>query len=213
MFQSVGISLFSDMAVSGVSVRMAHLSCPLCQEMLRSPATIPCGHTFCSLCIQDFWDNEEKHDRFCSCPECQYTFHQRPNLIKNIALAEMVEAMEKSRWRNNVGSVGKHRPAAACHQAGPSPSQTQEKARPMKSPQTTTVSEAPKSRVCPTHGRLLEVYCCDDDQCICLLCALVEHKSHSTLFVNEGWSRKQVLTYKLKSVASSIPRVMCILHI
>ncbi|XP_029549925.1 tripartite motif-containing protein 16-like protein [Salmo trutta] len=186
------------MAVSGVSVRMAHLSCPLCQEMLRTPATIPCGHTFCSLCIQDFWDNEEKHDRFCSCPECQYTFHPRPNLIKNIALAEMVEAMEKSRCRNNVGSVGKHRPAAACHQAGPSPSQTQEKARPMKSPQTTTVSEAPKSRVCPTHGRLLEVYCCDDDQCICLLCALVEHKAHSTLFVNEGWSRKQKQLQDLK---------------
>uniref|UniRef100_A0A4W5RGJ2 Tripartite motif containing 16 n=1 Tax=Hucho hucho TaxID=62062 RepID=A0A4W5RGJ2_9TELE len=186
------------MAVSGISVTMAHLSCPLCQEVLRTPAAIPCGHTFCILCIQDFWDNEEKHDRFSSCPECQYTFHPRPNLIKNIALAEMVEAMEKSRCRNNVGSIGKHRPAAACHQAGPSPSQTQVKARPMKSPRTTTVSEALKSRVCPTHDRLLEVYCCDDGQCICLLCALIEHKTHSTLFVNEGWSRKQKQLQDLK---------------
>ncbi|KAK6321399.1 hypothetical protein J4Q44_G00083750 [Coregonus suidteri] len=179
------------MAVSGISVRMAHFSCPLCQEVLRTPAAIPCGHTFCILCIQDFWDNEEMHDLFCSCPECQYTFHPRPNLIKNIALAEMVEAMEKSRCRNNVGAVGTHRPAAACQEAEPSPSQTQEKARPMKSPRTTTVPEALKSRICPIHDRLLEVYCCDDDQCICFLCALVEHKEHTTLLVNEGWRRKQ----------------------
>ncbi|CAB1353737.1 unnamed protein product, partial [Coregonus sp. 'balchen'] len=179
------------MAVSRISVRKDHLSCPLCQEVLRTPAAIPCGHSFCMLCIQVFWDNEEKGNRFCSCPECQYSFHLRPNLIKNIALAEMVEGMEKSKCRNNVGAGGKRRPVEASQEAGPSPSHALGGARPMKIPRTTGAPEALKSRICPIHDRLLEVYCCDDEQCICPLCALVEHRAHNNVLANEGRKRKQ----------------------
>ncbi|XP_035633625.1 tripartite motif-containing protein 16-like protein [Oncorhynchus keta] len=179
------------MAASRISVRKDHLSCPLCQEVLSNPAAIPCGHSFCMICIQDFWDNEEKGGRFCSCPECQDSFQPRPILIKNIVLAEMVEGMKKSKCGNNVGAGGKRRPVEDGQEAGPSPSHALGWARPSKIPKTTRVSEVPKSRVCPIHGRLLEIYCCDDDQCICPLCALVEHKAHNNLLAKEGRKRKQ----------------------
>lgn len=197
------------MAVSRISVRKDHLSCPLCQEVLSNPAAIPCGHSFCMICIQDFWDNEEMGDRFCSCPECQDSFQPRPILIKNIVLAEMVEGMKKSKCGNNVGAGGKRRPVEDGQEAGPSPSHALGWARPTKIPKTTRVSEVPKSRVCPIHGRLLEIYCCDDDQCICPLCALVEHKAHNNLLAKEGRKRKQVLTF-ISKLALRVSQRLCV---
>lgn len=143
------------------------------------------------ICIQDFWDNEEKGDSFCSCPQCKDSFQPRPILIKNIVLAEMVEGMKKSECGNNVGAGSKCRPVEDGQEAGPSTSHALGWARPTKIPRTTRVSEALKSRECPIHDRLLEIYCCDDDQCICPLCALVEHKAHKNLLAKEGRKRKQ----------------------
>lgn len=71
------------------------------------------------------------------------------------------------------------------------------------------VSEALKSRECPIHDRLLEIYCCDDDQCICPLCALVEHKAHKNLLAKEGRKRKQVLTF-ISNLALRVSQRLCV---
>lgn len=40
-----------------------------------------------------------------------------------------------------------------------------------------------QKNICPNHGKLLDIYCCDDQQCICYLCMAESHNKHKTLFV------------------------------
>uniref|UniRef100_A0A8C1VFM7 RING-type domain-containing protein n=1 Tax=Cyprinus carpio TaxID=7962 RepID=A0A8C1VFM7_CYPCA len=59
--------------------------CPMCQDLLKDPVVIPCGHSYCKSCITDFY----------SCPQCRQTFSPRPALARNTMLAEVVEKLKK----------------------------------------------------------------------------------------------------------------------
>lgn len=67
-------------------------SCPICLEILRDPATLPCGHTYCLLCIRTHWDQAAA--KGCECPQCRQRFQPRPVLARSNVL---MEAMEKLR--------------------------------------------------------------------------------------------------------------------
>uniref|UniRef100_A0A3B3ZJ11 RING-type domain-containing protein n=1 Tax=Periophthalmus magnuspinnatus TaxID=409849 RepID=A0A3B3ZJ11_9GOBI len=68
-------------------------TCSVCLETLRDPATLPCGHSYCLVCIQDHWDKKDSQGQY-SCPQCRQVFNPRPSLAKSTLL---VEAMEKLR--------------------------------------------------------------------------------------------------------------------
>ncbi|XDV35040.1 hypothetical protein PO909_005088 [Leuciscus waleckii] len=56
--------------------------------------------------------------------------------------------------------------------------------------------EALRGRTCPEHGRLLEVYCRTDQKCVCAICALEEHRTHTTVSVQTERASKQRLLGK-----------------
>ncbi|XP_065108512.1 uncharacterized protein [Paramisgurnus dabryanus] len=45
--------------------------------------------------------------------------------------------------------------------------------------------------MCPQHGKLLELFCRTDRQCICLLCVVDEHKNHDIISASDERSEKQ----------------------
>uniref|UniRef100_A0A667WRP8 RING-type domain-containing protein n=1 Tax=Myripristis murdjan TaxID=586833 RepID=A0A667WRP8_9TELE len=90
------------MAEPHIPVKRDHLCCRICRTFLRNPATIPCGHNFCTLCIQESWDNKERNGYLFSCPECYFTFSSRPQLITNTTLAELVN--DTQRGKSGAGS-------------------------------------------------------------------------------------------------------------
>ena len=60
-------------------------SCQICKDVLKSPMLLPCGHTYCSLCIQR-WLGEKRY-----CPTCREEFDQHHALLrKNIALGQIM---------------------------------------------------------------------------------------------------------------------------
>ncbi|SCV04019.1 LAME_0H15104g1_1 [Lachancea meyersii CBS 8951] len=67
------------------------LRCNICKGFLKTPVLTPCGHTFCSLCIREYLNREQK------CPLC---------------LAELRESMLKSEFLVNeiAASYTKLRP-------------------------------------------------------------------------------------------------------
>ncbi|XP_062388406.1 E3 ubiquitin-protein ligase TRIM39 [Sardina pilchardus] len=67
--------------------------------------------------------------------------------------------------------------------------------------------EAMRGRMCPTHGRLLDVYCRTDEACICSICVLETHRTHTTVSVQTERIMKQKLLSKTElDIQTSIDR-------
>ncbi|XP_050971582.1 E3 ubiquitin/ISG15 ligase TRIM25 isoform X2 [Labeo rohita] len=68
------------------------LQCSICLDVFNDPVTTPCGHNFCKVCLEMFWDNSQN----CTCPFCKETFSKCPDLRCNTALKEIVQLFEKN---------------------------------------------------------------------------------------------------------------------
>ncbi|XP_042352085.1 E3 ubiquitin-protein ligase TRIM47-like isoform X2 [Plectropomus leopardus] len=159
------------MAEPQAPVRKNHLCCRICSHVLRNPATVPCGHNFCMQCIQSCWDQDQRKNRLCGCPECGSKFPSRPEVIRNTTLADLVRDIE----RCDDDSTGRRR------HSGPSK-------RPWSCTETGPSSE---SSLCGRHNSLLDIYCCTDEQIVCAVCASAEHRGHTIGSVKEERRRKQ----------------------
>ncbi|XP_072534165.1 E3 ubiquitin/ISG15 ligase TRIM25-like [Salminus brasiliensis] len=187
------------MAEASISVDQDQFSCPVCLDLLKEPVTINCGHSFCMVCINGCWDQEDQTGLY-SCPQCRETFTPRPVLRRNNMLAEVVEKLKKT----NLQSAS----AAQCY-AGPGDvecdSCTGRKLKASKSclvclasycethlqphyqspafkkHKLVKVSSQLQEKICSQHDKLMEIYCRTDQQFICYLCTIDEHKGHSTV--------------------------------
>ncbi|XP_067913991.1 E3 ubiquitin-protein ligase TRIM16-like isoform X2 [Heterodontus francisci] len=189
------------MAVSKVSISEAKLACAICLDLLKSPATIPCGHNFCMECIRRCWHQEGSSETF-KCPQCRETFSSRPSLSKNTILCEIVEDF------SNSDPTSASKDAAGpqdvlCDFCG------DQKLEAVKSCVVCMASYCEvhlqphgsnpvfrdhqlidpvkniERRKCPNHRKPLEVFCRTDQICVCCLCAINEHRQHETVSLEE----------------------------
>uniref|UniRef100_A0A671UTC8 Tripartite motif-containing protein 16-like n=1 Tax=Sparus aurata TaxID=8175 RepID=A0A671UTC8_SPAAU len=186
----------------GIDLDQSHFCCSVCLELFKEPVTIPCGHTYCKVCIEGCWDQEKQRGKY-SCPQCREEFSQRPVLRKNNILAEVVEDLKKT-------STQQAPPPAAVACAGPSdvscdfcPETKPNKATMsclnclasycpthiephysvpvLKKHQLVSATIPLQEKMCMKHNKLMEIYCQTDKMCICYLCIIDEHKGHSTV--------------------------------
>ncbi|KAL0198902.1 hypothetical protein M9458_007447, partial [Cirrhinus mrigala] len=87
------------MAEASISWTEDQLSCPVCLDLLKTPVTIPCGHSYCMSCISDYWDQDDQKGIY-TCPLCQQTFSSRPVVGKNVVIAEMMEKLKETRLQS-----------------------------------------------------------------------------------------------------------------
>ncbi|XP_057211480.1 tripartite motif-containing protein 16-like isoform X1 [Triplophysa rosa] len=169
--------------------------CSVCLDLLKVPVTLHCGHTYCMRCITDCWDQDDQTGIY-SCPQCRQTFSPRPVLGKNVVVAEMVEKLKKTRLSGvcyagagdvecDVCTGRKHKAIKSCLTCLKSYCQTHlerhEEFLSGNSHKIVTVTRKLKEMICPQHQKLLEVFCRTDQQCVCLMCLMDEHKNHDTV--------------------------------
>ncbi|XP_067248922.1 tripartite motif-containing protein 16-like isoform X2 [Chanodichthys erythropterus] len=179
--------------------------CSVCLDLLKDPVAIPCGHSYCKICITDCWDQEDQK-RVYSCPQCRQTFSPRPALAKNTILAEMVEKLKKIKLpadcyagagdvQCDVCTGRKHKAVKSCLVCLNSYCQNHlEQHESLFKGKRHNLTEATgrlQEMICPKHNKILEVFCRTDQKCICVLCTMDEHKNHDTVSAAAQRTEKQ----------------------
>uniref|UniRef100_A0A8C7K6T4 E3 ubiquitin/ISG15 ligase TRIM25-like n=1 Tax=Oncorhynchus kisutch TaxID=8019 RepID=A0A8C7K6T4_ONCKI len=170
-------------------------SCSICLDILKDPVTTSCGHNYCMCCIEGCWDQDDLKGVY-SCPECRQTFVQRPVLNRNTLLAKVVEKLKHTAPHACDFCTGrKHKALMSCLVCLVSYCETHLQPHynfpALKKHMLVKASTQLQDKICSQHDKLLEVYCRTDQQCICYLCTMDEHKGHDTVSAAAERTEKQ----------------------
>ncbi|KAM9500120.1 E3 ubiquitin/ISG15 ligase TRIM25-like [Clarias gariepinus] len=197
-------------------------SCSICLDIIKDPAALLCGHSFCMKCINSCWDQEDQKGVY-SCPQCRQTFTPRPAVSKNTMLAEVVETLKKAGLQSTPPAQcsagpedvkcdscteGKNKAIKSCLVCLASFCETHlqphYKSPAFKKHKLVEVSRRLQEQICSQHDKLLEVYCRTDQKCICMLCMLDEHKGHDTVSAAAGRAEKQKQLLEIQGKSKQI---------
>ncbi|XP_056156847.1 E3 ubiquitin/ISG15 ligase TRIM25-like isoform X2 [Lampris incognitus] len=196
----------------GLLLDRDQLCCSVCLDLFNQPVTLLCGHSYCKDCIESHWDTDEEKG-VCSCPQCRQIFSPRPALVKNNVLAQIVENLKTT--GNQQAS-----PSADVSYAGPTDvacdfctgtrlrkalktcstclaSLCSTHLQPhytvpvLKKHKLVSATAQLQEKMCSSHDKLMEVCCRTDQQCICYLCTMDEHKGHDTVSAAAERAEKQ----------------------
>ncbi|XP_051793453.1 E3 ubiquitin-protein ligase TRIM39-like isoform X2 [Acanthochromis polyacanthus] len=174
-----------------------HFLCSICLDVFTDPVTTPCGHNFCKNCITDHWNISD----ICQCPICKKEFKTRPELDINTFISEMEtssseqQAAEAGEVLCDICTGTKLKALKSCLVCLLSYCETHLELHLTKSVlkrhQLVDPVEDLEDRMCLKHDKPLELFCRTDDTCICLLCSVLDHKTHQVVPLKEEYEEQK----------------------
>ncbi|XP_023253855.1 zinc-binding protein A33-like [Seriola lalandi dorsalis] len=193
------------MACSSSLIAEENFVCSICLSVFTKPVSIPCGHTFCSECITNYWDTRA----IFPCPLCKEEFHIKPMLRVNTVIQEMAEQL-----KNRVGETsGTFEQAgngnvlcSMCTEAKAAVKsclvcfmsfcekhlEPHQKVPTLKKHKLINPVENLESRICKMHDEPLDLFCRVDHEFVCEVCKS-DHKTHMIVPLEEEAQMRRVL--------------------
>ncbi|XP_059417006.1 E3 ubiquitin-protein ligase TRIM39-like isoform X3 [Carassius carassius] len=173
------------------------LHCSKCLDVFTDPVGTPCGHNFCKTCLNEHWDNSQ----ICSCPYCKETFKQRPDLKINTTLRELVDHYKKKTPEKKpevLCDICKERKLKAlklCLVCQSSYCETHLephlRVTGLKKHKLIDPVSNLEDYICHKHEKPLDLFCRDDQTCVCSICTVKDHKNHNTVTIEEESEEKK----------------------
>ncbi|XP_073715761.1 E3 ubiquitin-protein ligase TRIM39-like [Misgurnus anguillicaudatus] len=188
------------------------LQCCVCLDVFNDPVSTPCGHNFCRICLKQCWDNSQIY----SCPYCKETFSKRPELKINTTLREVTLIFKEKSSQVKSEKINLRRSEVLCDVCD------KRNLKALKSCLTCQTSycqthldlhekvtlkkhklldpvENIKDYICEKHERPLELFCRDDQTCVCVFCTDGDHKNHNTVPLEEESKEKKTQLMKTQT--------------
>lgn len=183
--------------------------CSICQQVFNDPVTIPCGHNFCQICIQGLWGSSD----VCQCPTCDRSFSPRPEISINTAFKELADTFRRIAVCSSASPLSAAKPGEVlCDVCAATSLQVkalmsclvcltsycETHLEPHQRVATLKVHKLIKpvrnlqDRMCKKHERLLEMFCRDEQKCVCQFCTETQHKDHRVVTVENESGEKKV---------------------
>uniref|UniRef100_A0A672FNK6 Tripartite motif-containing protein 16-like n=1 Tax=Salarias fasciatus TaxID=181472 RepID=A0A672FNK6_SALFA len=153
--------------ISGQIEQTLEICCAICLDVLRDPATIPCGHSYCMDCIRLHWDKEDEKGFFAGAEDvaCDYCSGRKLKAVKS-CLKCLVSFCEQH--------LQPHHQVAA-----------------LKTHKLVNPSKNIEENICPHHKEVMTIFCRSDQECICSLCFFDQHKEHEVVSAEGERMEKQ----------------------
>ncbi|KAL6491250.1 hypothetical protein MHYP_G00015950 [Metynnis hypsauchen] len=204
------------MASSSSLLSEDQLQCSICLDVFTDPVSTPCGHNFCRVCLRQHWDSSS----CCQCPVCNTEFPTRPELSVNTFISGLAAQFKKSvqvKFSRAPEKRPLKRKMVFCDYC------SEEKLEAVKScldcgfsyceahlmPHKTAAKhkrhklmdpvENLEDYICQKHERPLKLFCRDDQTSLCQFCTETDHKTHSTVPVEEESGEKKTQLVKTQA--------------
>nr|XP_032836286.1 E3 ubiquitin-protein ligase TRIM7-like [Petromyzon marinus] len=185
----------------------SELCCSICLDTFICPSTLSCGHSFCLRCLEAAWETASSF----SCPQCRATFAVRPQLRRNVALANLADQLRVGDGMAaavvcDICGDG-HTPAVkTCLRCETSYCVSHLKPH-LENPRLREhLLVAPianlEERRCRKHSEELKFYCTVDSSLVCSTCTIAgKHKGHKVLTLKkEHETRKTTVGEETRAV-------------
>ncbi|XP_053537686.1 nuclear factor 7, brain [Ictalurus punctatus] len=182
------------------------LQCSICLDVFTDPVSTPCGHNFCMICLKEFWDSSSH----CQCPVCKEEFPKRPELRVNTFISGLAAPFRKSVQVKSSSAAEKPTQSLvlcdiccekkcvamkSCLICMASYCKTHlephERVSSFMKHKLMEPVENLEDYICQKHDRPLELFCRDDQTCVCQFCTEGDHKTHNTVPIEEASGEKK----------------------
>ena len=197
------------------------LTCSICLDILNSPKTLPCTHSYCEQClVQNVKIIQERGQEGILCPQCR-AFFKKGEFLQLYVLRELLEfysLLNKPQSKNcqlcdEGTAIAAVWTCVNCKTDLCEACQRRHKRTPNCKAHTyrpcdveTTLDINCYCEVHPDH--VIDLYCVDCNRCICLKCKVTDHDGHKSETIAAGIERlTPVMNKKLESVLKDIEKL------